>query len=82
VAIVHQSEKLLLAMKGTSMSIRRVVQKVLCSIGVGTAFLAAMNFAVGIPMVRMALAAKGGEDKNQPDQDTKTPIKRPSTGRR
>ncbi len=34
-----------------------------------------MNFAVGIPMVRMALAAKGGEDKNQPDEDTKTPIK-------
>ncbi len=62
------------------MSIRRVVQKVLCSICVGTAFLAAMNFAVGIPMVRMVLAAnvamdKQGHDHGKSGGDTKTPIK-------
>jgi phospholipase C len=64
------------------MSIRRVIQKILCSICVGTAFLAAMNFAVGIPMVRMALAAKGDQGKKghnhgnggSKDQNTKTPI--------
>src|ERR1700748_1120978 len=69
--------------EGTSMSITRLFQKILCSICVGTAFLAAMNFAVGIPMVRMALAAKGGQDGKGHDhhgkgggndQNTNTPI--------
>jgi phospholipase C len=44
---------------------KRLAQKVLCSFCVGVAFLAAMNFTLGVPMVRMALAAQG----------TKTPIR-------
>jgi phospholipase C len=54
------------------MSIRRVVQKILCSIYVGTAFLAAMNFAVGIPMVRTAFAAS--EHSEHGKRTTRTPI--------
>ncbi len=54
------------------MSIRRVCQKILCSICVGTTFLAAMNFAVGIPMVRMALAAS--EHSEHGKRTARTPI--------
>jgi len=54
------------------MSITRAVKKILCSICVGTAFLAAMNFAVGIPMVRMAFAASDHSEHGK--RTARTPI--------
>jgi phospholipase C len=54
------------------MSIKRLVQKILCSICAGTAFLAAMNFTVGIPIVHMALAAAEHSDYGK--RTARTPI--------
>src|SRR5260370_27847414 len=67
-------------MEGTTMPNRGVVQKDLCSVCVEAACLPEMNFAVGIPMVRMVLAAnvamdKQGHDHGKSRGDNKTPIK-------
>jgi phospholipase C len=56
------------------MRIKRVAGKILCSAYVGLAFLAAMNFTVGIPMARMALAASSPQVDKSRDRKTKTPI--------
>ncbi len=43
------------------MLVKRLVQKLVCASCVGIAFLAAMNFTIGVPMARMALAAAQAE---------------------
>ena len=55
------------------MPIKRLVRELFRNTCVGLAFLAAMNFAVGVPM---ASAGLGGSDHDSDhDYDTRTPIK-------
>ena len=55
------------------MKITHLTRQCLGSICVGLAFLAAMNFSVGIPMANAALAAS--PDHNDRSNKTRTPIK-------
>lgn len=55
------------------MSIRRLFRKIVCSICVGIAFLAVMNFAVGVPISNAELAAS--LDRSDHSSRTRTPIK-------